>query len=189
VPDWDTLRPDEKKVCIRHQELFAAFAELTDYEIGRVVQAIDDMGAIDDTVIIYITGDNGATPNGPLGTFNTLRSFNQVPETLADQLDHFEEMGGPHSAMTPPLGWAIAENTPFAFSQFHTPYGGTTNGTVIPLAKGDHRQRRDPRPVPPSDRHRPDRAGASRAAATRLRRRHQAETARRGQHGLHLHRR
>jgi arylsulfatase A-like enzyme len=132
VPDWDTLSPDEKKVCIRHQELFAAFAELTDYEIGRVVQAIDDMGAIDDTVIIYITGDNGATPNGgPLGTFNTLRSFNQVPETLADQLDHFEEMGGPHSAMTPPLGWAIAENTPFAYSQFHTPYGGTTNGTVI----------------------------------------------------------
>ena len=132
VPDWDTLSADEKKVCTRHQELFAAFAELTDYEIGRVVQAIDDMGAMDDTVIIYITGDNGATPNGgPLGTFNTLRSFNQVPETLADQLDHFDEMGGPHSAMTPPLGWAIAENTPFAYSQFHTPYGGTTNGTVI----------------------------------------------------------
>ena len=60
-----------------------------------------------------------------------MRSFNQVPETLADQLDHFDEMGGPHSAMTPPLGWAIAENTPFAYSQFHTPYGGTTNGTVI----------------------------------------------------------
>ena len=132
VPDWDTLSPDEKKVCTRHQELFAAFAELTDHEIGRVVQAVDDMGAMDDTVIIYITGDNGATPNGgPLGTFNTLRSFNQVPETLADQLDHFDEMGGPHSAMTPPLGWAIAENTPFAYSQFHTPYGGTTNGTVI----------------------------------------------------------
>ena len=142
VPDWDTLSADEKKVCIRHQELFAAFAELTDYEIGRVVQAVDDMGAMDDTVIIYITGDNGATPNGgPLGTFNTLRSFNQVPETLADQLDHFDEMGGPHSAMTPPLGWAIAENTPFAYSAIPHTLWRHHQRHGDPLAQGDHRER------------------------------------------------
>ena len=79
VPDWDTLSADEKKVCIRYQEVFAAFAELTDYEIGRVMQAVDDMGAMDNTLIIYVTGDNGASPNGGrLGAFNTLSSFNQV---------------------------------------------------------------------------------------------------------------
>ena len=64
APDWDKLSADEKKVCIRYQEVFAAFAELTDYEIGRVVQAVDDVGALDNTLIIYVTGDNGASPNG-----------------------------------------------------------------------------------------------------------------------------
>ena len=83
APDWDTLTADEKKVAIRYQEVFAAFAELTDYEIGRVVQAIEDMGVLDNTLIIYVTGDNGASPNGGrIGVFNTLSSFNQSPETL-----------------------------------------------------------------------------------------------------------
>ena len=109
---------------------------MTDYEIGRVVQAVDDMGALDNTLIIYVTGDNGASPNGGrIGTFNTLSSFNQVPETLEYQLEHLDEVGGPHSAMTPPAGWSIADNTPFAYSQFHTQYGGITNGAVVSWPK------------------------------------------------------
>ena len=112
--------------------MFAAFAELTDYEIGRVVQAVDDIGALDNTLIIYVTGDNGASPNGGrLGTFNTFSVFNQFPETLEYQLEHLDEVGGPHSAMTVPAGWSIADNTPFAYSQFHTQYGGTTNGAIV----------------------------------------------------------
>ena len=135
--DWDTLTADEKKVCIRYQEVFAAFAEITDREIGRVVQAIEDMGALDNTLIIYVTGDNGASPNGGrLGTHNTLSSFNQAPETLRYQLDHLDEVGGPHSGMTPPAGWSIADNTPFAYSQFHTQYGGITNGAIVHWPKG-----------------------------------------------------
>jgi arylsulfatase A-like enzyme len=130
--DWNTLTADEKKVCIRYQEVFAAFAELTDYEIGRVVKAIEDIGALDNTLIIFVTGDNGASPNGGrLGVFNTLSTFNQFPETLQYQLETLDEVGGPHSAMTVPAGWSIADNTPFAFSQFHTQYGGTTNGAVV----------------------------------------------------------
>ena len=132
MPDWDTLTADEKKVAVRYQEVFAAFAELTDYEIGRVVQAVDDIGALDNTLIIYVTGDNGASPNGGrLGTFNTLSVFNGYPETLQYQLQHLDEVGGPHSAMTVPAGWSIADNTPFAYSQFHTQYGGTTNGAIV----------------------------------------------------------
>jgi arylsulfatase A-like enzyme len=137
MEDWDKLTADEKKVAIRYQEVFAAFAEITDYEIGRVIQAVDDMGVADNTMIIFVTGDNGASPNGGrLGTFNTLSSFNGSPETLQYQLAHLDEVGGPHSAMTVPAGWSIADNTPFAYSQFHTQYGGTTNGAIVYWPKG-----------------------------------------------------
>jgi arylsulfatase len=136
MPDWNTLSADEKKVAIRYQEIFAAFAELTDHEIGRVVQAVEDAGALDDTLIIYVTGDNGATPNGGRrGVHNTLSTFNGYPESLEYQLEHLDEVGGPHSAMTVPAGWSIGDNTPFAYSQFHTQYGGTTNGAIVSWPK------------------------------------------------------
>ncbi|HET6178261.1 MAG TPA: arylsulfatase [Candidatus Sulfotelmatobacter sp.] len=132
MPDWDTLSADEKKVFARQQEIFAAYAEEADHEIGRVLQAIEDMGAMDNTLVIYITGDNGSSANGgPIGRFNSYYTYNQIPETVADQLKHLDEFGGPRSAMTPPLGWAIADNTPFAYAQGNTSYGGTTNGVVI----------------------------------------------------------
>ena len=132
MPDWDKLSEKEKKVFTRHQEIFAAYAEETDHEIGRVVQAIEDMGVMDNTLIVYITGDNGSSGNGgPTGRFNSFTSYNSLPETIDSQFQHLAEFGGPNSAMTPPLGWAIADNAPFAYCQFSTAYGGTTNGVVI----------------------------------------------------------
>jgi arylsulfatase A-like enzyme len=132
MPDWDTLSADQKKVFVRQQEIFAAYAEEADYEIGRVLHAIEDMGVMDNTLVIYITGDNGSSANGgPMGRFNTLYSYNQIPETIPDQLKHLNEFGGPHSNMTPPIGWAIADNAPFAYAQGNTSYGGTSNGVVI----------------------------------------------------------
>ena len=78
MPDWDKLSDKEKKVFTRQQEIFAAYAEETDHEIGRVVQAIEDLGVMDNTLIIYITGDNGSSGNGgPTGRFNTFTSFNR----------------------------------------------------------------------------------------------------------------
>ena len=69
------MSDEEKKVFTRHQEIFAAYAEEADHEIGRVVQAIEDMGVMDNTLIIYITGDNGSSGNGgPIGRFNSLRT-------------------------------------------------------------------------------------------------------------------
>ena len=165
APDWDTLTADEKKVAIRYQELFAAFAELTDYEIGRVVQAIEDVGVLDNTLIIYVTGDNGASPNGGrLGVFNTMSTFNQSPETLQYQLETLDEVGGPHSAMTPPAGWSFGDNTPFAYSQLHTQLGGTTNGAIVSWPKGIKAKGEIRTPVSPPDRHRPDGARGRRAA-------------------------
>jgi len=132
MPDWDKLSDKEKKVFTRQQEIFAAYAEETDHELGRVVQAIEDMGVMDNTLIIYITGDNGSSGNGgPTGRFNTVTSYNALPETIDDQFKHLAEFGGPHSDMTPPLGWAIADNAPFAYCQFAAAYGGTTNGAVV----------------------------------------------------------
>jgi arylsulfatase A-like enzyme len=132
MPDWDKLSDKEKQVFIRQQEIFAAYAEVTDHEIGRVVQAIEDMGAMDNTLIIYITGDNGSSGNGGRnGRFNSIAAYNALPETIDYQFEHLDDFGGPHSDMTPPLGWAIADNAPFAYCQFSTAYGGTTNGAVI----------------------------------------------------------
>lgn len=132
MPDWNKLSDKEKKVFTRHQEIFAAYAEEADHEIGRVVQAIEDLGVMDNTLIVYITGDNGSSGNGgSTGSFNSTASFNGIPEPVAYQFEHLAEFGGPHSAMTPPLGWAIADNAPFAYCQFSTAYGGTTNGVVI----------------------------------------------------------
>jgi arylsulfatase A-like enzyme len=108
------------------------YAEETDHEIGRVVNAIEDLGVMDNTLIIYITGDNGSSGNGgPTGRFNSVTSYNGLPETIDEQFQHLAEFGEPHSDMTPPLGWAIADNAPFAYCQFSTAYGGTTNGVVI----------------------------------------------------------
>jgi hypothetical protein len=132
MQDWDKLTDSQKTVFIRQQEIFAAYAEITDYEVGRVVQAIEDLGVMDNTLIIYVTGDNGSSANGgPIGRFNTFYSFNQIPETLEDQLKQLAEFGGPNSGMMPPIGWAIADNTPFTYAQGNTSYGGTTNGVVI----------------------------------------------------------
>ena len=137
MQDWDKLSSNEKKLFTRQQEIFAAYAEITDHELGRVIQAIEDLGVMDNTLIIYLTGDNGSSANGgQLGRFNTFNSFNQIPETIDYQLKHFDEFGGPTSGMTPPLGWAIADNTPFTYAQANTSYGGTTNGVVIVWPKG-----------------------------------------------------
>jgi arylsulfatase A-like enzyme len=137
MQDWDSLSDDQKKVMTRQEEIFAAYAEITDHELGRVINTIEEMGVMDNTLIIYITGDNGSSGNGgPGGMFNTMWAYNQKPETLADQLQNLDKFGGPESDMTPPLGWAIADDTPFAYCQFFATYGGTTNGAIFHWPKG-----------------------------------------------------
>ena len=85
IKDWDTLSADEKKLFARQMEVFAAFAAHTDYEIGRVVQAIEDIGELDNTLIIYEVGDNGASAEGGMiGMFNEMTYFNGVAETVPD---------------------------------------------------------------------------------------------------------
>jgi arylsulfatase len=138
IKDWETLSADEKRVFARQMEVFAAFGEHTDHEIGRLAKAIEDMGAMDNTLFIYIAGDNGASAEGGMtGLFNEVSFFNGVPEPLELQLRHLDNWGDPGTYPHFAAGWAIAGNTPFSWAkQVASNYGGTRNGMVIHWPKG-----------------------------------------------------
>jgi arylsulfatase A-like enzyme len=115
IKDWDKLTKDEKKLFARQMEVFAGFGEYTDTEIGRLVKAIEDMGQLDNTLILYIVGDNGASAEGGMsGMFNEMTYFNAVNETVQDVLKHYDELGGPKTYGHYAAGWAVAGDTPFA---------------------------------------------------------------------------
>ncbi|BCS32295.1 arylsulfatase [Luteitalea sp. TBR-22] len=138
IKDWATLSPDEKKLFTRQMEVFAGFAEYTDAEIGRLVDAIGGLGELDNTLIFYIVGDNGASAEGGMaGMFNEMTYFNGVPETVADVLKHYDELGGPMAYSHYAAGWAVAGNSPFQWTkQVASSYGGTRNGMVVHWPKG-----------------------------------------------------
>ena len=87
LPQWDSLSFDEKKLFIKQADVYGAYLAYTDHEIGRVIQAVEDLGQLDNTLIIYISGDNGASPEGMLnGTPNEFTTFNGIPVPVKDQL-------------------------------------------------------------------------------------------------------
>ena len=138
IKDWDTLSADEKKLFTRQMEVFAGFAEYTDTEIGRLVDAIGDLGQLDNTLVFYIVGDNGASAEGGMnGMFNEMTYFDGVDETVADVLKHYDELGGPMAYGHYAAGWAVAGDTPFTWTkQVASSYGGTRNGMVVHWPKG-----------------------------------------------------
>ena len=138
IKDWATLSADEKKLFARQMEVFAGFAEYSDTEIGRLVNAIGDLGELDNTLVFYIVGDNGASAEGAMnGLFNEMTYFNGVSETVADILKHYDDLGGPNTYSHYSAGWAVAGDTPFAWTkQVASSYGGTRNGLVVHWPKG-----------------------------------------------------
>jgi len=114
-------------------EVYAGFGEQTDHEVGRLVQAIEDLGEMDNTLFIYIAGDNGASAEGGMaGLFNESTYFNGVPENPADILKKIDDLGGPMSFNHYAAGWAVAGDTPFTWTkQVASSYGGTRNGMVV----------------------------------------------------------
>lgn len=133
IKDWSSLSADEKKLFSRQMEVFAGFGEHTDHEIGRLTQAIEGLGEMDNTLYIYIAGDNGASAEGGMvGLFNESTYFNGIDEKIADLLPKLEELGGPKSFNHYAAGWAVAGDTPFTWTkQVASSYGGTRNGMVI----------------------------------------------------------
>jgi arylsulfatase A-like enzyme len=138
IKDWDKLTPDEKGLFTRQAEVYAGFAEHTDNEIGRLVKAMEDMGVMDNTLFLYIAGDNGASAEGGMvGMYNEMTYFNGVQETVADQLKSLDKWGGPQTFPHMAAGWAVAFDAPFMWTkQVASNYGGTRNGMVIRWPKG-----------------------------------------------------
>ncbi len=138
IKDWAKLSADEKKLFARQMEVFAGYGEYTDFEIGRLIQAIEDLGHLDNTLIFYEVGDNGASAEGTMnGLFNEMTYFNGIPETVADILKHYDDLGGPNSYPHYAAGWAVAGDTPFTWTkQVAGSYGGTRNPLVVHWPKG-----------------------------------------------------
>jgi arylsulfatase A-like enzyme len=138
IKDWDALSADEKKLFARQMEVYAGFAEHTDYEIGRLISAIEEMGELDNTVIVFIAGDNGASAEGQMnGVYNEMTYFNAIPETVPEMLKHLDEWGSPSTYPHFAAGWAVAMDVPFTWTkQVASDFGGTRNGMVIHWPNG-----------------------------------------------------
>jgi len=138
IKDWDDLPADHRRLFARQAEVFAGFLEHTDHEVGRFVKALEDIGELDNTLFIYIAGDNGTSAEGGfVGVYNEMTYFNAVTEKVEDLLPLMDKWGGPHTFPHMAAGWAVAFDTPFAWTkQVASDFGGTRNGVVIRWPEG-----------------------------------------------------
>ncbi|HTU80525.1 MAG TPA: arylsulfatase [Candidatus Acidoferrales bacterium] len=131
VPPWDSLNADEKKLFSRLMEVYAAYSEYTDAQIGRIVDYLEQSGQLENTMIIY-AADNGASGEGsPHGSVNENKFFNNYPDSLSENLKYLEKLGGPDTYEHFPTGWAAATSAPFKMFKRYSEYSG---GTCDPLA-------------------------------------------------------
>ncbi|ASD23926.1 arylsulfatase [Cryobacterium sp. LW097] len=135
IPAWDDMPAELKPALEREMEVYAGFMEHTDHHVGRVIDTVAELGILDDTIIYYIIGDNGASAEGTVnGAFNEMANFNgmaalETPEFMAAKIDEF---GSPSSYNHYAVGWAWAMDTPFQWTkQVASHWGGTRNGTIV----------------------------------------------------------
>ena len=135
IPAWEEMPEDLKPVLAREMEVYAGFLEHVDHHVGRLIDAIEDLGVLEETIVYYIIGDNGASAEGTLnGAFNEMANFNgmaalETPEFLRSKM---EELGSPSSYNHYAVGWAWAMDTPFQWTkQVASHWGGTRNGTIV----------------------------------------------------------
>ena len=140
ITAWDDMPDELKPVLARQMEVYAGFLEHTDHHIGRLIDAIEDLGVLDNTIIYYIIGDNGASAEGTMnGAFNEMANFNgmaalETPEFMVSKMD---ELGWPESYNHYSVGWAWAMNTPLQWTkQVASHWGGTRNGTIVHWPNG-----------------------------------------------------
>ncbi len=140
IPAWDAMPAALKPVLIRQMEVYAGFLEYADHHVGRLLDSLKQLDLLDDTLVYYIIGDNGASAEGTLnGTYNEMINFNgaaalETPEFLMARLD---KLGGPDSYNHYAVGWAHAMNTPYQWTkQVASHFGGTRNGTIVHWPKG-----------------------------------------------------
>ena len=138
IQAWDTLSADEKRVGARLMEAYAGFADHTDVQVGSILAALQQMGALDNTLFLYILGDNGASgEGGPNGALNEIAALNGIVQSAADVLPHLDEIGGPMTYCHYPVGWAHAMDTPYQWTkQVASHWGGTRNGMLVQWPAG-----------------------------------------------------
>jgi arylsulfatase A-like enzyme len=143
-PDARNVKPpprlpaDHRRLFARQAEVFAGLLEHTDHEIWRFKKALEDIGALDNTLFIYIAGDNGTSAEGAfVGMYNEMTYFNGVTQKVEDLLPLIDKWGGPETFPDMAAGWAVAFDAPFSWiKQVASDFGGTRNGTVIHWPKG-----------------------------------------------------
>ncbi|MBW8711678.1 MAG: sulfatase-like hydrolase/transferase, partial [Mycobacterium sp.] len=140
IPAWEDMPDELKPVLARQMEVYAGFLEHTDHHVGRLVDALEDLGILEDTLVYYIIGDNGASAEGTInGSFNEMFVFNgaaalETPEFVASRID---ELGTPTAYNHFAVGWAHAMDTPYQWTkQVASHWGGTRNGTIVHWPSG-----------------------------------------------------
>jgi len=140
IPSWDSQSPEFQRVLAREMEVYAGFFEFADHHIGRLINALEEIKALDNTLIYYIIGDNGASAEGtPQGTYNEMIPFNGMNalETAQFLTERMDKLGGPESYNHYAVGWAHALDTPYQWTkQVASHWGGTRNGTIVHWPKG-----------------------------------------------------
>jgi arylsulfatase len=133
VRPWDELNDTEQTVYARLMEVYAGFAEHTDAQVLRLIETLEEIGEFDNTLFIYIAGDNGASAEGGLdGTYNEIRALNGIPQELDDVLTRLDDLGTPKAFNHYPVGWAHAMNAPYQWTkQVASHFGGTRNGCAV----------------------------------------------------------
>ena len=138
IPDWDSLSDDERTLFAHQVAVFAAYIEMTDHEIGRVIDAIESTGQLDNTLIFFVYGDNGTSAEGGrAGMFSEMTYFNGVQEKVEDMLKKMDKWGGPETYPHMAAGWAVAFDTPYTWTkQVASDHGGTKVGMAVHWPEG-----------------------------------------------------
>ena len=136
VPVWDTLPADAKRLYARFMEVYAGFVSFTDYHFGRILEFLKEIGELDNTLIMVISDNGASSEGGPVGSLNEMFFFNNVAETLEDNLKMIDKLGGVETCNHYPWGWTNAGNTPFRRWKRETYRGGTTDPCIVSWPKG-----------------------------------------------------
>lgn len=135
VPEWNSLSADEKRLYVRMMEVYAGFVSFTDYHFGRIVKFIEKLGELDNTLIVVISDNGASSEGGPKGSVNEMYFFNNVQETLEENLKQIDKIGGPDLINHYAWGWTNAGNTPFRRWKRETYRGGATDACIVSWPK------------------------------------------------------
>ena len=136
VPAWDDLDDAERRVYARYMEAFAAFLSHTDHEIGRLIDRLDTLGELDDTIVVVLSDNGASSEGGPTGSLNDARVWNALPRTVEEADERLDAIGGPTIHNPYPWGWTVAGNTPFRRWKRETHEGGVADPLIVHWPNG-----------------------------------------------------